>query len=60
MGFDPMTDRGAAPFEHSDNTMRLAEGLGVGTRDLSRIETLGTPISKARFDFRKAWKVQTV
>jgi uncharacterized protein (DUF362 family) len=57
MGFDPMADRGAAPFEHSDNTLRLAEGLGVGARDLSRIETTGTPISKARFDYRKAWKV---
>jgi hypothetical protein len=32
--------------------LRLAEGLGVGTRDLRRIEVLGTPISKALFDFK--------
>jgi uncharacterized protein (DUF362 family) len=51
MGFDPMADRGTAPFETCDSTLRLAEGLGVGTRDLSRIEVVGTPIAKARFRF---------
>jgi uncharacterized protein (DUF362 family) len=51
MGFDPMADRGTPPFETCDSTLRLAEHLGVGTRDLSRIEVLGTPISKARFRF---------
>jgi uncharacterized protein (DUF362 family) len=54
MGFDPMADRGTAPFETSDNTLRLAEHLGVGTRDLRQIEVVGTPISRARFDFRRA------
>jgi hypothetical protein len=52
MGFDPMADRGTPPFETCDSTLRLAEQLGVGTRDLSQIEVLGTPIAKARFDFR--------
>ena len=52
MGFDPMADRGTAPFETSDNMLRLAEHLGVGTRDLSRIEVAGPPIEKVRFDFR--------
>jgi uncharacterized protein (DUF362 family) len=51
MGFDPMADRGTAPFEKCDSTLRLAEGLGVGTRDLNRIEVVGTPIAKARFRF---------
>jgi uncharacterized protein (DUF362 family) len=51
MGFDPMADRGTAPFETCDSTLRLAEQLGVGTRDLNRIEVVGTPISKARFKF---------
>jgi len=32
--------------------LRLAEQLGVGTRDLNQIEVLGTPIAKARFNFR--------
>jgi hypothetical protein len=52
MGFDPMADRGTPPFETCDSTLRLAEQLGVGTRDLNQIEVLGTPIAKARFNFR--------
>ena len=51
MGFDPMMDRGTSPFEKCDSTLRLAEGLGVGTRDLNRIEVVGTPVAKARYRF---------
>ena len=51
MGLDPMADRGAPPFENCDSTLRLAEHLGVGTRDLTRIEVVGTPIAKARYRF---------
>jgi len=51
MGFDPMADRGTAPFQKCDSTLRLAEHSGVGTRDLSRIEVAGLPISRARFRF---------
>jgi uncharacterized protein (DUF362 family) len=54
MGFDPMADRGAAPFEDCDSFIRFAEELGLGTRDLSRIEVLGSSIEELRFDFRKA------
>jgi uncharacterized protein (DUF362 family) len=54
MGFDSMADRGAAPFETSDNTLRLAEELGVGTRDLKRIEIAGASIREMLFDFRKS------
>ena len=54
MGFDPMADRGAPPFEACDSTLRLAEQLGAGTRDLNQIDVVGTPIAKARFNFRKA------
>ncbi|HOL73071.1 MAG TPA: DUF362 domain-containing protein [Bryobacteraceae bacterium] len=53
MGFDPMADRGTAPFEKCDSTLRLAEELGVGTRDLSRIEVIGTPIREAVYPFRQ-------
>jgi uncharacterized protein (DUF362 family) len=53
MGFDPMADRGTAPFEHCDSTLKLAEQLGVGTRDLRRIEVRGLPIEKGRVYFRK-------
>ena len=51
MGFDPMADRGAPPFEKCDSTLHLAEQLGVGTRDLTRIDVVGTPIAKARYKF---------
>jgi uncharacterized protein (DUF362 family) len=54
MGFDPMAELGTAPFEHCTSTLKLAEQLGIGTRDLRRIEVRGLPIEKGRFDFRKA------
>ena len=49
-----MADRGTPPFETCDSTLRLAEQLGVGTRDLRQIEVVGTPIAKAQFSFRSA------
>jgi len=52
MGYDPMAERGAAPFEHCDSTLALAESLGVGPRDLRRVELVGTPVAEARFRFR--------
>jgi hypothetical protein len=51
MGFDPMAARGTPPFETCDSTLQLAESVGIGTRDLKRIEIAGTPIAQARFDF---------
>ena len=53
MGFDPGSDRGKAPFETCDSTLRLAEDVGIGTRDLSRIEVVGASIKEAMFDFSK-------
>jgi uncharacterized protein (DUF362 family) len=52
MGFDPMADRGTAPFEACDSTLKLGERLGIGTRDLNRIEVIGLPIEKGRIYFR--------
>ena len=51
MGFDPMADRGTPPFEGCDSALRLAEAVGIGTRDLSRIEVAGPAIESVRFDF---------
>ncbi len=51
MGFDPMADRGTPPFEKCDSTLKLAESLGVGSRDLNRIDVVGAPITKARYKF---------
>lgn len=53
MGFDPMADKGKAPFENCDSTLKLAEQLGIGTRDLRRIEVIGVPVAKGRIEFRK-------
>lgn len=52
MGFDPAADRGTAPFERCDSTLRLGDDLGIGTRDLKRIEVVGVPVADARFPFR--------
>ena len=54
MGFDPMADRGAAPFENCDNTLKLAEEAGIGARDLSKIEVAGSALRTLRFPFRAA------
>lgn len=51
MGYDPRGDRGSAPFTMCDNTLKLAEALGVGSADLKRIEVRGVPISEATFKF---------
>jgi len=58
MGYDPMADRGTPPFNRwpgmegdCDSTLRMAEDLGVGTRDLKRIEVIGTPIREALFRY---------
>jgi uncharacterized protein (DUF362 family) len=54
MGYDPQAARGTAPFVGCDNTLKLAESLGVGTTDLKRIEVVGTPIQDAVFKFQGA------
>jgi uncharacterized protein (DUF362 family) len=58
MNFDPMGDHGTPPFENADSTLRLAEDIGLGTRDLKRIEVVGTPIQQAMFDFAKLRKAR--
>lgn len=52
MGYpNPRASAGTPPFEKCDNQMLLAERLGVGTADLSRIEVLGSSIEKARYSY---------
>jgi len=46
MGYDPRAVRGTAPFTMCDNTLTLAESLGVGSTDVKRIEVAGVPIAK--------------
>jgi len=51
MGFDPMADRGKAPFANSDSMLHLGENLGVGLRDLTKNDIAGVPISEVVFDY---------
>lgn len=52
MGFNPRDPKGSGAFRNCDNTLLLAEQLGVGSADLRRIEVRGEPIEKALFPFR--------
>jgi len=54
MGFDPAADRGTAPFEMCDSTLRLAEEAGIGTRDLTKIEVVGAQVRTLQFPFRRS------
>jgi uncharacterized protein (DUF362 family) len=51
MGFDPLAPAGAPPFHDCDNFLELAERVGLGSRDLDRIEVAGTAIREVLFDF---------
>jgi hypothetical protein len=44
MGFDPLTPSNVGTFRGVDNMLELAEAVGLGTRDLNRIEVVGERI----------------
>lgn len=54
MGFDPMAAGGTLPWIGCDSTLALAESVGIGTRDLSRIEVVGRRIEDVRYPFVKS------
>jgi uncharacterized protein (DUF362 family) len=51
MGYDPRSPRGTAPFRTCENTLLLAERVGVGSADLRRIDVRGVPIAGAMFRY---------
>jgi hypothetical protein len=51
MGYSPQADRGTSPFIRGDNSLKLAEAVGIGTTDLNRIEVAGMSIKDARINF---------
>jgi uncharacterized protein (DUF362 family) len=51
MGYDPMADKGTAPFANADNMLHIGESLGVGVRDMGRNEVLGVPVSQVVFSY---------
>lgn len=52
MGFDPLAERGKAPFERCDNTLALAEAKGLGPRNPREIEVVGGALPAMAFPFR--------
>ena len=51
MGYSPQADRGTSPFIRGDNSLKLAEAMGLGTADLNRIQVVGMSIKDARVNF---------
>lgn len=51
MGYDPRATRGQSPFLRGDNSLLLAEAVGLGTADLSQIEVIGLSIAEGRCDY---------
>lgn len=51
MGYDPRAGRGEGPFKTCDNMLLLAEGLGLGSADLKRIEVRGLKLEEAIYRF---------
>jgi uncharacterized protein (DUF362 family) len=54
MGYNPRTARGSVPFAKCDNTLLLAEQLGIGTADLKKIEVRGLKLESAIYPFASA------
>jgi uncharacterized protein (DUF362 family) len=51
MGFDPLAEKGKAPFARCDSTLQFGEQLGIGIRDLKRNEILGVPVADVVFSY---------
>src|SRR5580692_5620309 len=49
--FFPADQDRTPPFIRGDNSLRLAEEAGIGTRDLKRIEVVGLSIKDAHINF---------
>ena len=45
-------------FQYADNMMLLAEAVGLGSADLTKIDVRGVPIKDAMFDYEAFWKNQ--
>jgi len=67
MGYNPRAQRGESPFlntkqsaagtaDYAENPMLLAEAVGIGSADLSRIDVRGLSIRQALYDFESRRK----
>jgi uncharacterized protein (DUF362 family) len=53
MGFNPRAPRGQGAFARCENTLLLAERLGLGSANLAEIEVRGLPLEEAVFSFAR-------
>ncbi|MFN0104184.1 MAG: DUF362 domain-containing protein [Bryobacteraceae bacterium] len=51
MGYQTRAAKGEGPFRKCDNTLLLAEALGIGTAELGRIEVRGAAVADVMFPF---------
>jgi len=51
MGYDPRAPRGQGAFRECDNTLLLAEQMGIGAADLKQIEVRGVRMEELLFRF---------
>ena len=49
---------GDETFQYADNMPLLAEAVGIGSADLSKIDVRGVPIKEAMFEYESFWKGQ--
>lgn len=49
---------GDETFQYADNTVLLAEAVGLGSAELTNIDVRGVPIKEATFDYEAFWKNQ--
>ncbi len=54
MGFDPNAASMSVPFVRSDNHLKLARELGMGTNHLEEIDIVGSSIGDVLYDFKPA------
>lgn len=51
MGYSPRARKGEKPFRDCDNTLLLAEALGVGSADIKNLDLRGLPLAEAIYPF---------
>jgi uncharacterized protein (DUF362 family) len=55
MGFDPNADYPNAPFLHTDNHIKIAASLGLGTNKLEEIKVVGASLKDVTKQFKPSY-----
>ncbi len=56
MSFDPDAENFSVPFLRSENYLRLAQSLGLGTHRLSEVTVRGAAIADVQYPFEPCWE----